>query len=103
MRGYEFDIHQDIGAVIAGVTDVLYGLCLAMEASGHIDHERLVGLMDAAIADQRLRGDPPARSITAEALKEALEYPEPPRAEERRRSFRIIEDGREVDPPEERD
>jgi hypothetical protein len=65
-----FDI-GDLGDVISGITDVLYGLCRQMQLMG-VERDQLVQLMGALISDARLLKKGPKHTMVAEAVKGAL-------------------------------
>jgi len=60
---------RELGEVIDGITDCLYGMCRALQLAG-IERDALVKLLDAVIADARRSGT--KRSLVPEAVKVAL-------------------------------
>jgi len=63
----------ELGLVIVGIGDVLYGTFRALEAAGIMDRDRLVALLDAVIADTRLvEGAATKRTLIAEMVREGL-------------------------------
>ena len=75
----------DFGLIIAGVGDLLYALCRAMQTLG-LPRDQIVALLDAVIADARLaEGNADTRrTLVAEAVRAGMlgwdDAPPTPRA-----------------------